>query len=211
MARSPEEAEAATFYRVNGISIAHLSFTYGLNGFTLPADEPYLVDVIDADTILARAAAARAANADFVVLSLHWGIEYQRTPSAEQVALAERLLPSPDIDLVIGHHAHVVQPIDRIGDEVVVYGLGNFLSNQSAACCVAASQDGVIVEVTLAERDGQIAVESVGSVPTWVDRSDYSVVPVSDALSDPDLAPGRRAELEASLERTVEAIGLLGQ
>jgi len=46
--------------------------------------------------------------------------------------------PAGDVDLLVGHHAHVVQPVERIGDEVVVYGLGNLLSNQSAACCTVA-------------------------------------------------------------------------
>ena len=55
------------------------------------------------------------------------------------------LLASPDIDLVVGHHAHVVQPIERIGDEWAIYGLGNILSNMyQSTCCPAASQDGVI-------------------------------------------------------------------
>jgi len=95
---------------------------------------PWLVNEIDAGTIAADAAAARAAGAEYVIVSLHWGTEYRTQPNSDQLTLAEALLASPDIDLLIGHHAHVVQPVDQIDGRFVVYGLGNFISNQSAAC-----------------------------------------------------------------------------
>ena len=67
------------------------------------------------------------------MVSLHWGNEYRSEPSDAQNAWLDQILPADEIDLVIGHHAHVVQPVDKVGDEWVVFGLGNFLSNQSPA------------------------------------------------------------------------------
>ncbi len=82
------------------------------------------------------------------MVSLHWGVEYQSDPTSAQVALAQGLLGSGAIDLIVGHHAHVVQPIGRVGERHVVYGLGNLVSNQ---CCLE-TQDGVIVELEMAKR-----------------------------------------------------------
>ncbi len=203
IARSAAEAAEAATYDVNGIRIAHLSFTYGLNGFRVPAGKEYLVDLIDPDLIDARALAARDAGADVVIVSLHWGSEYVSTPSAAQTSLADRLRGNPNIDLIVGHHSHVVQPIDAADPaEVVVFGLGNFLSNQSADCCLRATQDGVIVQVTLEEtRSGGFVVESGCIIPTWVDRSDFVILPAEG--SD-------RPAPSTSVDRTREAAGALG-
>ncbi len=204
----PDSDLEPVLYDAGGITVGHVAATYGLNGFQLPADAPHLVDLIEPDDILLDARRAREAGAELVVVSLHWGVEYRHEPTTRQQAWLESILPSPDVDLVVGHHAHVVQPVDRLGDEWVVYGLGNFLSNQSANCCVAASQDGVIVLVDVDETSpGVVEVTGVRYVPTWVDRSDYTIVPVAEALADPDLDEGRRRVLEDSWERTTSVVG----
>ena len=191
-------------YEVNGIVLGHISATYSLNGFVMPADEPYLVDLIEPEQIIAEAALAKEAGADFVVVSLHWGNEYQHTPSAAQDQWLAEILPSDEVDLVIGHHAHVVQPVDRVGDEWVVFGLGNFLSNQSANCCVAASQDGMIAHVTLLENEvGEIEVDAVAYTPTWVDRSQGYVIRVANGEPGREGIAGERA---ASAARTAEVV-----
>ena len=133
---------------------------------------------------------ASLGGADIVVITLHWGQEYQSKPTDGQVKLANQLLASPDIDLVVGSHVHVIQPIDRIGDKYVVYGLGNFLSNQAseaAAGLPAATQDGVIVEVDVTETGtGVFKASGVSYTPTWVNRTaGYAIIPVSAALKDP--------------------------
>lgn len=206
-ARTPEEAAAPTIYDVGGVQVASLSFTYGLNGFSLPDDKPWLIDVIDRDAILAEARAARAAGADLVVVGLHWGEQYVVQPTDDQRALARELLASPDVDLIVGSHAHVVQPVERIGEEYVVYGLGNFLSNQSASCCAAGAQDGVIVtaEVTMPE-GGPATVAGLVVTPTWVDRGTYTVLPVATALDDPATPGWMRPELDASWARTMTTL-----
>ena len=76
----------------------------------------------DADNLLAQAHAAREAGADVVVVHVHWGTEYSRAPDAAQVELARQLTASPDVDLVLGEHAHVVQPITRVNGKWVVTG-----------------------------------------------------------------------------------------
>lgn len=204
MARDATHDLAPVIYEVNDIAIAHISATYSLNGFVLPADAPYLVDLIEPEQIVLEAGLAKEAGADFVVVSLHWGNEYQHTPSAAQEQWLAEILPSAEVDLVIGHHAHVVQPVDVMDGEWVVYGLGNFLSNQSANCCVTASQDGMIGIVTLLEdADGAIKAVGVDYVPTWVDRADGYVIRV--AVGEPG-RPDIADTLAASAERTTAVV-----
>ena len=208
MANSGIEDIAPVFYDANGITVAHISATYGLNGFAMPADRSYLVDLIDPDDIIAEAALARESGAELVVLSLHWGSQYRADPNDAQLAWLAELLPDDEIDLVVGHHAHVVQPVDKLGDEWVVFGLGNFLSNQAASCCGVASQDGMIVTVQLLETSpGAIEVTGVAYTPTWVDRGAGYVIRVAGDRSDEDLPASTIEALASSYERTVGVVG----
>jgi poly-gamma-glutamate capsule biosynthesis protein CapA/YwtB (metallophosphatase superfamily) len=209
--RTPEEVGQPGWHEIAGVSVAHLSATYGLN-VPLPDDEAWMVDVIDVDGLIADAEAARDAGAEFVVVSLHHGIEYQREPSANQRARADALLASDAIDLLLGHHTHVVQPIERVHDQVVVYGLGNLLSNMDPAVTGPPTQDGVVALVEVIEDDegAGFTVGEVTYVPTWVDRSTHVIIDVGAALDAADLDEQRRAELEASWDRTVAAITLEG-
>ena len=93
----------------------------------------------------------------------------------------------------MGAHVHVVQPVDIINDKYVLYGLGNFLSNQSARCCPAASQNGIMAFVEIVETGDGYAIENLSFVPTRVDRNDYTIVPVAQALKILISKPGCRA------------------
>jgi len=203
---APTEADAVTpvLYDAAGIVVGHVSATFSTNGIPVPASTPWLVSGVDADELLLAAHRARTAGAEFVVVSIHWGQEYRTAPTADQRALAETLLPAADVDLIVGHHAHVVQPVGMVGGEYVVYGLGNFLTNQSASCCAVGTQDGVIVEVELLETGTGIVADRVVVTPTRVARNGgYRVVDIGAALAaDPD-----QATLRASWERTMERLG----
>lgn len=204
-ARTPRERRRIRTYRVRGVRVAHLSFTYGLNGHVPP--RRWMVNVIEPRAILADARRARRRGADAVVVSLHWGREYQSTPTSEQRRLAKRLLASSAVDVIIGHHAHVVQPVARRRGKVVAYGLGNLLSNQTAACCVAATQDGVLLRLIATRRpNGVVRVRRVEYIPTMVRHPGRRVVAVRRALRRAS-TPAERRQLRASLGRTRSAIG----
>ena len=206
-ARTRHEARRVRAYHVRGRRVAHLSYTYGLNGAVVPSDRPWTVNLIDRRQILRDARRARRHGADLVLVSLHWGIEYVTAPTAAQRRLAGRLLAAPAVDALIGHHAHVVQPLGRRHGKVVAYGLGNLLSNQSAACCRAATQDGVVVRLVVRERrDGSLRIRDAEYVPTMVRHPRRRVVAVRQALRRG--ASGVYAtQLRASLRRTRRAIG----
>ncbi|MEX0827280.1 MAG: CapA family protein [Acidimicrobiia bacterium] len=207
-ARSEEE-RLPGLYDVAGVSVAHLSYTYGTNGQPMPRDHPYATNIIAVDAILADAEWARDNGAEFVIVSLHWGIENVVGPTGSQVALAEALLGSPHVDLILGAHAHVVQPIGMINGKYVVYGMGNQLSNQNGAFGEEyfSTEDGLTVLIRVSERpDGTFAADGIDIVPTWVRNLDYRVLPVRAALVE-EAAPAWA--LETSLERTVSRVRLL--
>jgi poly-gamma-glutamate capsule biosynthesis protein CapA/YwtB (metallophosphatase superfamily) len=206
MARSLREARP-TILSVRGVRVALLSYTYGLNGFRLPRGRPWLVNLLSPGRILADTRAARRAGSQFTVLFLHWGQEYRSAPTTAQRTLARKLLADPSVDLILGHHAHVVQPVQRIHGKWVAFGMGNSLSAQSAACCSAATQDGVLLKVTVVRKAGSFVVENVGYIPTWVEHPSYRIHPVLKALAGGSASPAMRAMLRASLKRTTQAIG----
>ncbi len=209
MALSPEAQAEVTLVEAGDATVAHLSYTYGFNNGALDADESHLSNVIDEAAIVDEARRARAAGADFVMLSLHWGTNYSAEPDEAQLDLGPRLLADPDIDLILGHHTHMVQPVVQTGGEYLVYGLGNFLSNQSPVTCDECplpTEDGVIVHLTVTEDAdaGRWSVTEVAHTPTWVDRSDFEIV---DVLRDTDRD---QALLRDSARRTAAALAQLG-
>ena len=209
MALSAEDRNRVTLVEAGEATVAHLSYSYGFNNGRLPAGAAYLSNLIDEAAILDEARRAREAGADFVVLSMHWGDSYEAVPNAQQVSVGPHMLASPDIDLILGHHAHVVQAVVEIGGEFLVFGLGNFLSNQSPeSCrpCPVGTQDGVIVHFTVTEDapGGRWRVSDISHTPTWVDRSNYEIV---DVLRGSGRDP---AKLAGSAQRTASALEALG-
>lgn len=209
MARSADERARIDLRDAGGVAVAHLSYTYGLNTGPLPPEAPWLTNLIDVPTIAADAAAARAAGAEFVVVSLHWGTQYSAELDDLQRAIGPRVIALDEVDLVIGHHAHVVQPVTELDGEYVVNGLGNFLSNQSPETCGGCppgTSDGVIVRLRVTERPGGgFAVTGLDHIATWVDRTDHHVVVVS--APDREVDP---AVLDASATRTAAALASAG-
>ncbi|MEV0838225.1 CapA family protein [Actinocatenispora sera] len=209
-ARSAREAARTDLIDVPGVRIADLSYTFGLNtGLSLPAGQPWLVNITDVHRILTAAHAARAAGADIVLLSLHWGTEYRQQPTDEQRAQARTLLASPDVDAILGCHAHVVQPFQRIGGKWVVYGMGNEIARHEDP--IAASREGVMPRLTFTESaDGHWRVSHVDAVPTWVDISPkIRLVTLSTALAGHPPA-ARRSVYQREYDRIGAAVNALG-
>lgn len=197
-------------HTVRGVQIALLDYTYGLNGYVLPASQPYLVNLIDVPRILRDAHAARLAGAKIVIVQMHWGEEYQATPSPVQRQQATQILASPDVDALVGGHVHVIQPVEKIGAKYVVYGVGNFLSNQSGECCPTQSQDGIIVTLHLTQSAGKWGVSTITYTPTYVDRfGGYVIQPDASAYQDPSTSAALKQQLAASFQRTVQIMSAL--
>lgn len=110
--RSEEEQDTILVKDVNGIKIAFLSFTYGTNGITIPSGKEYLVNLIDEELILEQIELAKQEEVDIICASMHWGVEYSQTQSAEQEEWADFLFQN-GVDIIIGNHAHVVEPMEK--------------------------------------------------------------------------------------------------
>jgi hypothetical protein len=167
-----------TMLRAKGVKVALLAYTEMTNGIPLP--HPWSVNLARPRRIIRDAARARRKGADAVIVNLHWGDEYQSAPSAFQRRLVHQLSRSHDITAIVGQHVHVVQPIRRVQHRWIVYGEGNLLSNQTAACCPAASQDGLLAFLHLRIHH-HARVTRVTYLPTYVSHPNYTVVPARGA------------------------------
>ncbi|MER5833698.1 CapA family protein [Streptomyces sp. NPDC002130] len=134
-ARTEEEARTVTVLEAGPAKVAHLAYTYDTNGIPLPDGQPWAVNLTDEARIVEDARAARRAGADVVVVSLHWGTEWQDAPDDRQLTLAGSLTAArtgsrPDIDLVLGTHAHVPQAYEKVNGTWVIYGMGDQIAGE---------------------------------------------------------------------------------
>lgn len=185
-ATSESDATRITMIDVQGVPVALLSFTYGFNGIPRPYD--WCCNLAEPGAITAAAERARDAGARLVVVALHHGVEGIVGPTSEQQAVVQELADSGLVDLVIGHHAHVVQPVTRVGDMWVAYGHGNLLSAQSRKD--PRSGDGLLTTFTFAEQaDGSFAgIDAVGYPIVNLDFP-FRILPVPSYAE-----PGGKAE-----------------
>ncbi|MBY8871847.1 CapA family protein [Micromonospora sp. PLK6-60] len=206
-ARSAAEAATPRIYRVGEVRVAHLAYSLNFNGLERPAGREWLANLIDPPQILAAARRARAAGADIVVLSLHWGTEYAHQPDADQRDWARQLIASPDVDLILGHHAHAVQPFQRFGDKWVVFGMGNQLARHAEP--VADNREGVMARATFTEvAPGRWRVTRMEALPTWTDLTPrLRLVDLTAALADPGTAPAARRDYQAAYDRVLGYVG----
>ena len=144
---------------IKGIKIAFLDYTYGTNGIQIQGN--VIVDFIDQQQIADDIALARERGADAICVNLHWGIEYQLKPVASQRTLADWLV-TQGVDLIIGGHPHVVEPMEvrhskeYDKDVLLVYSMGNFISNQSDID----TRGGAMVKVTMRMENGHPVIEN---------------------------------------------------
>jgi poly-gamma-glutamate synthesis protein (capsule biosynthesis protein) len=208
-ARDPAEANAVTLVPAGEARMALLSYTYGFNGVDPPGGQAWRSNPIDEARILADAARARAAGADVVVVALHWGLEYQHEPTDQQRTLGPTLVRSPDVDLVLGHHAHVVQPVEHVDGEWVVYGMGNFVAHQSTAR--PRTEEGLLMRFTFTEGAAGWRATAAEYAPLLVERAAPPVrlVDVGAALAAGG-EPARRARLQQAWDTSVSVVGSLG-
>jgi poly-gamma-glutamate capsule biosynthesis protein CapA/YwtB (metallophosphatase superfamily) len=169
--RTEAESTEPRIVDVGGVSVGHVAATFSLNGVPLAAGAEWSVDVVavpDVAPMLAAAARARAAGADVVVASLHCCLEYDNDPTPAQEEAVRVLLASPDVDLVLGHHAHVVQPFLPLDGEWAALGLGNHIAEHATRGYP--TEDSVLARFTFMRGDdGRFAVTRAEAVPLQIE------------------------------------------
>ncbi|HBP39208.1 MAG TPA: hypothetical protein DD640_10830 [Clostridiales bacterium] len=224
---------------VRGIKIGLMAYTFEtigtpdqktLNGINLPdgADplidsfNPYRDDAMARDlaALLDRAAALRKEGAEIICLSLHWGDEYKTRSNAYQRQMAQQLADA-GIELIVGHHPHVLEEIDVLtsattGKQTLVfYSISNFLHNMDFDThgTSGKAQDAVIARIYLLKDSSGVRVEKAEYIPTYVVRvpkgngKQHLIVPVLAALDDPASFQTTTQEMTASLERITAILG----
>ncbi|MFF3609626.1 CapA family protein [Streptomyces sp. NPDC002463] len=215
-ARTPEESQKINIREVKGVKVAHLAFSWESFLNPTPAKERWSFNRINTDEIKKAEKQARAQGAEVVILSLHWGLEHYNEPSVPQVQLAERLTKETGINLIIGHHAHVVQPIQKLNGKWVAFSLGNevarhgsptglteegaigwfeFHETETGGWDVQARYRTTLVDIPPDAEPGEKLPD--GAV------TDHRVVDVRHVLDAPgDLPPDRLARYRLAAERT---------
>ncbi len=231
--RPDESSPADAVIDAGGIKVGVMAYTFetigtetskALNGITLPAAADPLIDSFnpyrsaafeaDLTAMLARATALRAQGAEIICLSLHWGNEYKTKSCNYQREMAQRLADA-GIELIIGHHPHVLQEIEVLTSAVsgkptlVYYSTSNFVHNMeyNTHSTSGYAQDGVIARVTLLKTAEGVRIEKAEYIPTYVETVakghglQHLVVPVLDGLASPADYQTTTAHMQASLER----------
>lgn len=177
---SMEERNEIKIAEVNNITYTMLNYTYGTNG--MPVSDSYLVNVwptnegiepskntsyqkykeqVKTDILAVRD------KVDVLIVAMHWGREYTHTPTKYEVDMAN-YLASLDVDIIIGTHPHVIQPVAWIDDTLVIYSLGNFLSAQyqnADSCtnykCMVGLMTSLRIEKTVFKGETSIKVDNI--------------------------------------------------
>ncbi len=197
-----EEDDSVLIVEVNGIRVAMINGTYGLNGLEsyLTAEERVsLIRMIGDGSRIESEIEAIKEEVDFVIVLPHWGQEYQRQPSNKQKGLAENWFVA-GADAIIGSHPHVIQPMEwREDGQFIAYSLGNAISNQRERPGKPAywrfTEDGVLLFMTLVRNPwtGKTEIADLRAQPTHVERIwtgekwSHRIVPASpeDLITSP--------------------------
>lgn len=179
-----EEYNTIRIVEANGIKFAMLNYTYSLNGLPQPNGRPYMVNVLDEEKIRQDVAKAKE-EADFVVVFPHWGTEYKYEPSNAQKRWTKLFLET-GVDLVIGAHPHVIEPVEWLEGEdghkmLVYYSLGNYVSGQNEYPRML----GGMAKITVECKNGgkpTISDASITPLVTHYDKNynNYEVLRLSD-------------------------------
>lgn len=162
---STEDYNAIAYKEVNGIKFAFLNYTYGTNGISVPNDKKYLVKMLTEENVRKDIPEARK-NADVVIVFPHWGTENSHDVSDQQKKYC-KIFMELGVDIVIGTHPHVLQPVEWITDDatgkrmLVYYSIGNFISHQvnlNQMC-------GGMAEITVEKKNGEISITNAKLSP----------------------------------------------
>lgn len=176
-----EEQDNIKIAEKNGIKYAMIAYTTLTNGLNAPRGKEYLVNIYSNERARRDIEQVRD-KVDVLMVSMHWGVEYTNTPTQNQKDIAT-YLSSLGVDIIIGHHPHVIQPIEYIGNTIVFYSLGNFVSAQVGSDKLT----GLIasIDITKTELDGNITINysdiTADLIYTYYNRfREFKIIPYTN-------------------------------
>ncbi|HSQ90290.1 CapA family protein [Romboutsia sp.] len=218
---------------INDIILGITSFSYGeikngtkyVNGIQISNESKDKMNIFDMYSVdnafnTIKEQLDNIKNTDIQIVILHWGNEYQRAPSEFQTKLAQKL-SDYGVDIIIGSHPHVVQPVEMIkssngtNDTLVIYSLGNFLSNQRKELLGSPfTEDGLMVniEITKDFNENKTYVSQVECVPTWINKYQksgkdvYEIIPIYDKNQLDTIENLPISQVKASYNNTISQI-----
>lgn len=213
---SEEERLTPKIMEKNGISYALLAYTTTTNGLIRPKNEPYLLTIFDKEEVKKDVENLRD-KVDILLVSMHWGEEYTHEPTKEQKEIAY-FLASLGVDIVIGHHPHVVQPVEFIDNTMVIYSLGNFISSQYGVDKLTGVMVSVKIKKLSVDKISNITLEEPTAEFVYTDskitsyRHDYKLYQY-DMLTDEILKDYRKhydrhVEIITSLNKDIKVLPL---
>ena len=159
----------------------HYSYTVATNGLKAPSGKEYLVNVYSKEQAKKDVEAVKKKGAEVIMVAMHWGDEYTHTPNAKQKEIAS-YLSSLGVNLIIGAHPHVIQPISYVGDTLVIYSLGNFISGHEVPTLDKTIGLFVGLDIVVGE-DGKVRFENIDKQLLYTyctsSRKNFKVYPFS--------------------------------
>ncbi|GAF64421.1 capsular polysaccharide biosynthesis protein [Bacillus sp. TS-2] len=201
--RDTEDRNKDRIVEVEGITIGVLAYTYGTNGIPLPENNPDVVALIEEEQMKKEIESLRS-SVDVLVVHMHWGDEYAREPNDEQIRLSN-MLSEQGVDVIFGHHPHVIQPIEIIEQEkhktVVFYSLGNFYSGQEYDFTDLGGVATIDIIKNQMGEEEEITLDNPLIEPTLVLRSEnnYQVVPFTQTEYTP-ISGSTLEEIQSHIE-----------
>ncbi len=195
---SEESRNTPRIMEVNGITYTLLSYSTLTNGLRIPYGKEYLFNLYDEEKVKEDIERVRD-KVDVVMVAMHWGAEYTHTPVQEEREIAN-YLASLGVDIVIGTHPHVIQPIDFIDDTMVIYSLGNFVSGQIGIERLVGLMASVTIKKTVTDGVTTITLEDPAAELVYTRKagatygSNYKLYPFSKL--DDTILPGYREYYE---------------
>lgn len=173
-----DERDIIKVYEKNDIRYSLLSYTLSTNG--LKASKDYYVNIYSDETVYRDILKVKN-DADVIIVAMHWGDEYKSYPNDEQKRIAS-YLASLGVNIIIGTHPHVIEPIEWIGDTLVIYSLGNFISGQSYANDYA-RRIGLLANIDIikveTESEKKIVLDNLNTklLYTYSNLNNYKIIP----------------------------------
>ena len=178
---SKEKKEEAKFKTVNGINYAFLGYSTVTNGFTIKDSESYYWDLYDKEKVKNDIEKIKD-KVDVIIVSMHWGTEYTHVPTQEEREIA-KYLASLGVDIIIGHHPHVIQPIEYVDDTLVIYSLGNFISAQDGTAKRVGMMASLDINKTVTDgKTTSVTIDNVKGDLIWTyyrGYKNFKVIPFS--------------------------------